>query len=72
MGDLAIAVVTLAVLAIGLVMGLIAMVIAANSSLDRTVAFGWGAVLGPIGVIVVLVLVNRSHRVHPTADPSTW
>lgn len=54
--------------------GAIAVLIASTTSFDQWTAFGWGAVLGPIGIVVVLVETLRRRRTTELGETSstTW
>jgi hypothetical protein len=43
-------------------MGLVALLVAMNSTLAPSTAFAWGATLGPIGVVTVIVVVTKSKK----------
>ena len=43
-------------------MGLLAFLIASHSPLAAGTAFAWGAVLGPIGVVTVIVVVAKAKK----------
>lgn len=62
---------TVAIIPIGIVMGLLASAIGMKTDIDRLVAFGWGAALGPIGLVVVAVVALRQHRSGDDVTSST-
>ena len=47
-------------------MGLVAYLVAMHSEIHGRIAFAWGAVLGPVGVVTVIVVVARSRKVKPS------
>ena len=53
---------TLSVLAFAAVTGLVAALIGKSADLPMNVGFGWGAVLGPIGIAVVIFVVIQRKR----------
>ena len=56
-------------------MGLVAFLIAAHSPLAASTAFAWGAVLGPIGVVTVIVVVTKAKKSLPPSlsqEMATW
>ena len=59
MGGVALSALTVFLLLSGCTCGLASALILRKTDLDRHVAFGWGAILGPLGVSIALVIARR-------------
>jgi hypothetical protein len=70
--ELPLAFITMAFFAAGLLCGLVTWLLLRGTHLDAGVAFGWGAVLGPIGIGVAAVLVWRWRRDTALSSPAPW
>ena len=65
MGSIALAITCIACFMAAGLCGLLTWVILTSTPTPRLTAFGWGAALGPIGIIVAIVLVARAEKSAP-------
>ena len=69
MGSLALAAVATGFLLVAGLMGLVTMLILMESGVPRLTAFGWGAALGPVGVIVsISIAMHRAKTARAPED----
>ena len=74
MGGAALATLSFIFFTIGAICGLVSMAVLAKTKVPRSTAFGWGAVLGPIGLVVAgSVAAKRSAASKSaTQEIPTW
>jgi hypothetical protein len=59
-GEAALIVGTLVCLVLGSICGLVTLVMLSETSVSKLTAFGWGAVLGPVGIVLAIAMISRS------------
>jgi hypothetical protein len=60
MGSFAVSAVVLVSALASAACGVVSLTVLRGAGLTRTVAFGWGASLGPIGIVVAAAIATRS------------
>ena len=72
MGSIGLSVLALGCFLVSAVCGALSVAILARSGVSRATSFGWGAVLGPIGLATAVAIAVQRSRSAPETEDLPW